>query len=44
VQDLHEAIVDAVVVGDPERAAEAMARHFDDALAAILSPTGMADA
>lgn len=44
VQDLHEAIVDAVVAGDPEGAAEAMAQHFDDALAAILSPTGMADA
>jgi DNA-binding FadR family transcriptional regulator len=44
VQDLHEAIVDAVVASDPEGAAEAMAQHFDDALAAILSPTGMADA
>lgn len=38
VQDLHEAIVDAVVAGDPDAAATAMARHFDDALAAILAP------
>jgi DNA-binding FadR family transcriptional regulator len=38
VQDLHEAIVDAVVAGDPEAAATAMAQHFDDALAAILAP------
>lgn len=39
VQDLHEAIVDAVVAGNPDAAAKAMAQHFDDALAAILAPT-----
>lgn len=37
VQELHEAIVDAVAAGDPAAAAAAMAQHFDDAIAAILA-------
>jgi DNA-binding FadR family transcriptional regulator len=39
VQELHEAIVDAVVAGDPEAASAAMRQHFDDALQAIVTPT-----
>lgn len=39
VQELHEAIVAAVVAGDPAAAAAAMAQHFDDALTVILAPT-----
>lgn len=38
VQELHEAIVEAVVAGDPPAAAAAMAQHFDDALTVILAP------
>jgi DNA-binding FadR family transcriptional regulator len=38
VQELHEAIVKAVVAGDPAAAASAMAQHFDDALTVILAP------
>lgn len=38
VQELHEAIVKAVVAGDPASAAAAMAQHFDDALTVILAP------
>ncbi|ODP36432.1 FadR/GntR family transcriptional regulator [Sphingomonas turrisvirgatae] len=38
VQELHEAIVAAVVAGDPAAAAAAMAQHFDDALTVILAP------
>lgn len=41
VQVLHQAIVDAVVAGDADAAARAMAQHFDDALAAILSPAAV---
>lgn len=44
VQDLHEAIVHEVGAQNPAGAASAMARHFDDALAAILAPrSGQAD-
>jgi GntR family transcriptional regulator, transcriptional repressor for pyruvate dehydrogenase complex len=35
VQDLHQAIVDAVVARDADEAAAAMAAHFDDAINAI---------
>ncbi|MDX2138226.1 MAG: FCD domain-containing protein [Chloroflexota bacterium] len=35
VQELHEAVVDAVTVQDVTAAAEAMAAHFDDAIDAI---------
>lgn len=38
VQELHEAIVAAVVASDPAAAAAAMAQHFDDALTVILAP------
>lgn len=38
VQELHEAIVSAVVEGDAAAAAAAMAQHFDDALTVILAP------
>jgi DNA-binding FadR family transcriptional regulator len=38
VQELHEAIVAAVVAGDATAAAAAMAQHFDDALTVILAP------
>lgn len=35
VHRLHEEIVDGVRRGDPQAAADAMTRHFDDALAAL---------
>jgi GntR family transcriptional repressor for pyruvate dehydrogenase complex len=38
VQDLHEDIVGAVVAGDAAAAAGAMARHFDDAVSAMIAP------
>ncbi len=37
VQELHDAIVQAVDDGDPAAAADAMARHFDEAIAAIVA-------
>ncbi|MFD1789731.1 FadR/GntR family transcriptional regulator [Sphingomonas floccifaciens] len=40
VQELHEQIVAAVADRDPAAAAEAMARHFDDAISAILGAKG----
>lgn len=39
VQELHEAIVAAVIARDAPAAAAAMAQHFDDALSVILAPT-----
>jgi DNA-binding FadR family transcriptional regulator len=38
VQELHEALVEAVIAGDPVAATAAMTQHFDDALAAIFAP------
>ncbi len=35
VQDLHQQIIDGVRKGDADAAAQAMTRHFDDALAAL---------
>jgi GntR family transcriptional regulator, transcriptional repressor for pyruvate dehydrogenase complex len=36
-QTIHEQLVDAIESGDPSRARHAMERHFDDAIAAILT-------
>jgi len=44
VQELHEEIVAAVIAKNPVAAAEAMARHFDDAISAIIGEvTGEAE-
>jgi DNA-binding GntR family transcriptional regulator len=32
----HEEIAGAIVAGDPPRAVEAMARHFDESLRALV--------
>ncbi len=37
VQDIHERIIDEIAQGDAERAAKAMAEHFNDAVNAFVS-------
>jgi DNA-binding FadR family transcriptional regulator len=34
--DLHGAIADAIVAGDPQRAAGLMAKHFDESVRALI--------
>jgi GntR family transcriptional repressor for pyruvate dehydrogenase complex len=40
VQVLHEAILEAIAGGDPEAAGVAMARHFDEAVTALVGGPG----
>lgn len=38
VQELHEAIFERIAEGDGDGAADAMARHFDEAVTALVAP------